>query len=160
MRRLENKKDSTKWHLRYLQMAELVAGWSKHPDFKVGAVAVGDFGQILSTGYNGWPRGMVDEEQGRQDTNRRGFSYTIHAELNVICNANLTGTSLMGSTIYVFPVPPCEDCAMPLVQVGVSKICYKDTPDTVLCKQKWGRSWEKAEHVFRQADVKVVRING
>lgn len=160
MRRLENKKDSSKWHLRYLQMAELVSGWSKHPDFQVGTVAVGDFGQILSTGYNGWPRGVVDEEQGRKLTNDKGFSLSIHAEVNLIYNTNLIGTSLKGSTVYVHPVFPCIDCAKALVQVGVSQICYKQPLSMAPRDEKWRESWERAEALFKETGVVVSRIHG
>lgn len=160
-KRLEHKKDSAKWHDRYLSLAQLISSWSKHPDFQVGAVAIGDFGQILSTGYNGWPRGLVNEENGRGETNRRGLSYSIHAEANLIYNANLNCVSLSGSTVYVHPVFPCLACSLALVQVGVSQICYKRLP---LARPNevavWQESWDRAEELFRDTGVQVTRVNG
>jgi len=50
-----------KWTKRFLDMAAVVAEWSKDPSTKVGAVAVDpDSRAVLSTGYNGLPRGVED----------------------------------------------------------------------------------------------------
>ena len=45
-----------------MAMAREVAQWSKDPNTKVGAVAVGSKGQILSQGFNGFPRGILDSD--------------------------------------------------------------------------------------------------
>ena len=45
-----------------MQLAEQISTWSKDPTSKIGAVAVGDKGQVLAQGYNGFPRGMDDNE--------------------------------------------------------------------------------------------------
>ena len=50
---------SNKWDIRYLELAELVASWSKDPSSKIGAVAVGSKGEVLAQGYNGFPRGCL-----------------------------------------------------------------------------------------------------
>jgi dCMP deaminase len=155
----ERRKDTDKWHLRYLEMAALVAGWSKHPDFQVGAIAVGEYGQVLSTGYNGWPRSISGEAKGRQLVRSNDPSLTIHAETNVIYNASLTGVSLARSVVYVYPMFPCIDCAKALVQVGVSQICYKETID-MDGAEKWRSSWAWAGELFREAGVMVTRVNG
>lgn len=41
-----------KWHSRFMEMANLVASWSKDPSTKVGAVIVDDKRRIVSVGYN------------------------------------------------------------------------------------------------------------
>jgi deoxycytidylate deaminase len=70
------KQVDEKWHERFLDMARLVSTWSKHPEFQVGAIAIGDFGQLLAAGYNGWPRGITGEEQGRRLPNSKDPSST------------------------------------------------------------------------------------
>ena len=50
------------WWGRYLDVAKVVSTWSKDPSTKVGAVAVGSKGQILAQGYNGYPRGISDDD--------------------------------------------------------------------------------------------------
>lgn len=164
---LQHKKTSHKWHLRYMQMARLVSNWSKHPEFQVGAVATGDFGQILSTGFNGWPRGVVDEENGRDRTNRSGFSYSIHAEANVIYNANLNGTSLKGASVYVYPMFPCVECAKALVQVGVTDLVYEHELPTerqplaggIQVDPKWIESWQRAQDMMHEAGVNMINLS-
>ena len=43
-----------------MRLAKEAAQWSKDPSSKIGAVAIGGKGQVLSTGYNGFPRGCSD----------------------------------------------------------------------------------------------------
>ena len=52
---------SDKWHNRFMEMAELVASWSKDTSTKVGAIVVGENREIRSTGYNGVVRGVSDD---------------------------------------------------------------------------------------------------
>ena len=51
---------SNKWDIRFLEMATLVASWSKDPSTQVGAIAVRNR-TVIAQGYNGFPRGMSDE---------------------------------------------------------------------------------------------------
>jgi dCMP deaminase len=52
----------SKWAQRFIQMAEHVSQWSKDPSTRCGAVIVGDDNEVLATGYNGFPRGVEEEE--------------------------------------------------------------------------------------------------
>lgn len=153
---LQHKKVSSKWLRRYMDLAILVGSWSKHPDWRVGAVAVGNFGQIMSTGFNGWPRGMVDEENGRGKTNGNGMSMTIHAESNLVCNANLTGVSLLGSTAFV-TLFPCSKCSLLLTQVGIQQVVVpKALPDGL--DAKWTSDWKVARAILKDTGVEVTLL--
>jgi len=55
------------WVKRYISLAKETASWSKDPSRKVGAVAVSTKGQVLATGYNGFPRGIFDDHPRYQD---------------------------------------------------------------------------------------------
>ena len=70
---------SNKWNNRYLELAEQVASWSKDPSSKIGSVAVGDKGQILSQGYNGFPRGVNDSDCVFGDDARSNLQERQHA---------------------------------------------------------------------------------
>ena len=48
--------DEEKWHRRFLRLAAEIAEFSKDPSTKVGCILVRDR-RIISTGYNGFPRG-------------------------------------------------------------------------------------------------------
>ena len=56
-----------KWDIRYLKLAKEVSKWSKDPSVQVGAIAVGEIGQVLAQGYNGFPRGVKDDMSRYED---------------------------------------------------------------------------------------------
>ena len=53
---------TTKWDLRFIGLAQHISTWSKDPSTKVGCVVVGEDREIRSTGFNGFPRGIDDDE--------------------------------------------------------------------------------------------------
>ena len=70
-----------KWDMRYMALAKEVSTWSKDPSTQVGTVAVGSKGQVLSQGYNGFPRG-VDDDISRLEIRETKYKYVVHAEMN------------------------------------------------------------------------------
>jgi len=110
-----------KWDIRYLNLAKEVSTWSKDPSSKIGAVAIGSKGQVLAQGYNGFPRG-IDDSQSRYSVKEIKYKYVVHAEQNVIYNATYNGVSLDGSTLYVWGLPVCSDCAKGVIQVGIKRV--------------------------------------
>lgn len=140
-----------KWHSRYLQLARYVSTWSKDPT-KIGAVAVGRYGQVLSQGYNGFPRGVIDAPSRMKDKPTK-YLYTVHAEMNMICNANLNSVSLEGSYVYVIGIPPCCDCAKCLIQVKVDTVVLDRPHDNL--HEPWKTSWDLSQNMFSEAGVKV-----
>ena len=143
-----------KWDMRYLQLAEEVASWSKDPSTKIGAIAVGDKGQVLSQGYNGFPRGIDDHIDLYKDRETK-YKYVVHAEMNVIYNATYHGICLEGSTLYVTGLPVCSDCAKGIIQVGISRVVMKER----LTPQKWVDSWKTTSKMFDQVNIKWEFIN-
>ena len=137
----------TDWDQRYLDLAEHISSWSKDPSRKIGAVAVSDHGQILSLGYNGFPRGIKDDER----LHDRGQKYPliVHAEMNAIYNATLNGISLRDSSLYVYGLPVCSDCARGVIQVGIRRIIMKKD----LVPDHWSDSWKLSSEMFDEAGV-------
>lgn len=138
-----------KWHNRYLELAQQVASWSKDPSSKIGAIAVGSKGQVLAQGYNGFPRGIEDNESRFENKDLK-YKYVVHAEMNLIYNASYNGVSLDGSTVYVTGLPVCSECAKGLIQVGVQQVIMptqEDTPD------KWVESFKLSKELFEEAGV-------
>ena len=66
---------SDKWDLRFLELARHISDWSKDPSTKVGCVVVGPDREIRSTGFNGFPRGIEDDDNRLQ--NRKKISYDL-----------------------------------------------------------------------------------
>lgn len=139
----------TDWNIRYAALAAHVAQWSKDPSTKIGAVVVGEYGQILSTGYNGFPRGIEDTEERLTDRETK-YAHTVHAEMNCIYNASLTGTSLKGSTLYVYGLPVCASCCLGIIQAGIKHV-YAVIYDTV--PEKWKESGELTKQLFDEAGI-------
>ena len=139
---------SLKWDQRYLKLAEEVAGWSKDPSRKIGAVAIGAKGQVLAQGFNGFPRGIDDSEERYNDRQRK-YELVVHAEMNVIYNATYSGVSLDGATLYVTGLPVCSECAKGIVQVGIKRVIMRDMeiPDS------WQESWRKTQEMFNETGI-------
>ena len=91
---------NNKWTRRYIDLAKSVSEWSKDPSRKIGAVAIGDKGQILAQGFNGFPRGITDSVE-RYNNRELKYKFVVHAEMNVIYNASYNGVSLDGADLYL-----------------------------------------------------------
>lgn len=143
---------NNKWTNYFLGMAKYASTLSKDPSTKIGAIAVGSKNQILSTGFNGFSRGIKDTDE-RLNNRELKYPLIIHAEMNVIYNACLNGTSLDGATLYVYGLPVCQECARGIDQVGIKKVIMqfpKDIPD------KWKESFEKTKLYFREAEITYI----
>lgn len=110
-----------KWHRRYLNIAKEVSSWSKDPSTKVGAVIVSPDNDIISTGYNGFPKGINDVGYDDRDLK---YKKIVHAEINAIIRSK---RNLDGCTLYVYPIQCCSNCAAAIIQSGIKKIISLDT---------------------------------
>jgi dCMP deaminase len=144
----------SKWDQRYIDLAKQVSTWSKDPSRKIGAVAVGDKGQILSQGYNGFPRGILDLPE-RYENREIKYKHVVHAEANVIYNASHSGVSLNGSSLYVYGLPVCNECAKGIIQVGIQKVVIYTDEEV---PQIWIDSFEFTRGMFKESGVKCTWI--
>lgn len=114
--------DYISWDEYFMGISLLAARRSKDPNTQVGACIVSPENVIISTGYNGMPKGCSDDEYPWDRTGEETkYPYVVHAELNAILNAN--GRSLQGSRIYV-ALFPCNECAKAIIQSGIKKVLY------------------------------------
>lgn len=107
----------TKWDERFLQMAKLVASWSKDPSTQVGAVIVDSHNRIVSVGFNGYSSGANDDLSNTCRDDR--LCRTIHAEVNAVLFA--TRRDMGDCTLYVTH-PICISCLHVVNQVKIRKI--------------------------------------
>jgi dCMP deaminase len=140
------------WDQRMLHMARQVAAWSKDPSTKVGAVAVRDR-RILATGFNGLPAGVVDAPE-RMSNRELKLAMTVHAEQNCVAFAARSGVCMAGSTVYIWPLPPCSHCGAILIQADVTRVVVPDFPEPIL----WADSFQLARLMFSEASVVLERI--
>ena len=114
--------DYINWDEYFMGIAMLAARRSKDPNTQVGACIVSPDNIIISTGYNGMPKGCSDDEYPwEREGEQTKYPYVVHAELNAILNAN--GRDLRGSRIYV-ALFPCNECAKAIIQSGVKEVVY------------------------------------
>ena len=145
---------SIKWDKRYLDIAKGISLWSKDPSSKIGAVAIGEKGQVLATGFNGFPRGIADTDQRLNDRETK-YQYVVHAEMNAIYNATYNGVALDGATLYVYGLPICSECAKGIIQVGIKRVVMPDMEYPV----KWVNSFSHSAAMFREAGVEYAFID-
>ena len=142
---------SDTWVERYLQLAKHISSWSKDPSRKIGAVAIGSKGQVLAQGYNGFPRGMLDNEV-RYDDRETKYKYVVHAEMNVIYNASYSGISLDGSSFFVYGLPVCSECTKGIIQVGAKEV-FILTEEVI--PEIWDESFKLSKSMLNEASVYV-----
>ena len=114
--------DYISWDEYFMGVAMLAARRSKDPNTQVGACIVSQDHIIISTGYNGMPKGCSDDEFPWERVGEQTkYPYVVHAELNAILNAN--GRDLRGSKLYV-ALFPCNECAKAIIQSGIKEVVY------------------------------------
>ena len=120
------------WDEYFMEMAQLVSSRSTCLRRRVGAVIVKEK-RVLSTGYNGSPKGTKHcEELGciRVRMNvpsgtRHELCRGVHAEQNAVTQAAYFGVSVDGATIYTTTYP-CSMCAKILINAGIREIVYSE----------------------------------
>ena len=141
------------WTDYFLNIAEQVKLKSKDESTQIGAVVVGLDNEVLSTGYNSFPRGLDDSIQERQERPEKYFWFE-HAERNAIYNAARIGVSLKNSTIYLTSGIPCMDCARGIVNSGIKTVYCKEVC-TTKNKEKWEESQKKSLQLLLECGVVV-----
>jgi dCMP deaminase len=145
------------WVSYYRQLANTVKLKSKDKYTQIGAVIVGKDGEIVSTGYNSFPRGLDDGLDYRQERPEKYYWFE-HAERNAIYNAARIGVSTKGTTMYLSCGLPCADCARGIINSGIKRIfCERvDVTKGELWKESQERSWD----MFMETGVKVCFYDG
>ena len=123
------------WIDYFLNIAESVKLKSKDRRTQIGAVIVGEDKEIVSTGFNSFPRGINDDVEERQVRPEK-YYWMEHAERNALYNAARIGVSTKNTTMYLTCGVPCTDCAKGIISSGVKAI-YCKTEDTTKNREHW-----------------------
>lgn len=140
------KNNQIKWHLRMLKLADHISNWSKDPSTKVGCVIYDKDKRIISTGYNGFPKNIIDSKE-RYDNKEIKYKIVRHAEANALSFAykDLKGCTLV-STHF-----PCVQCASSIIQAGISTVvCFVPTEDYL---SRWKEDVELSKQLFTEASI-------
>ena len=137
-----------KWHKRFYDLAVHVATWSKDPSTKVGACIVNADNQVLSLGFNGFPRGIFDFAKRYEDKETK-YLFVSHAERNALDNAF---GDTRGATLYT-TLFPCNECAKGIIQKGI-KTVVTPQPD----KTRTHNHYDVTIRMMREAEIQVLFI--
>ena len=152
----EKEADNQKgWDVHFLQMARLVSTRSKDESTKVGCVMVGPKKEVITTGYNGFPRGIENDDPAKSVRPEK-YIWTEHAERNAIYLAAERGAAIGGTTAYV-TCPPCPDCARALIQCGIVRVVIpaNHAGNNNPPKSTWWDHIGKAQNMLAEAGIKV-----
>lgn len=137
----------------FMSMAYLVSSRSTCIRRKVGAIIVKDK-HILSTGYNGSPKGTrhceelgcIREQLKIPSGTRHELCRGVHAEQNAVAQAAYFGVSVNGGTVYCTTFP-CSMCAKILINSGITEIVYDN-----------GYMDELSKELLAETDIKIRRF--
>ena len=141
------------WTEYFINIANVVKLKSKDNSTKIGVVIVGKGNEIVSTGYNSFPRGIDDNVPERQERPEK-YYWMAHAESNSIFNAARIGVSTNGCTMYMSCGIPCADCARAIINCGIAKIVVGGG-DSAKGPQFNDDMNSKVREMFREANVEV-----
>lgn len=156
---------TARWDNHFMGLALAHARMSKDPSTKVGAVIVGPDREIRSSGFNGFPRGILDAPERLADRDTK-LGLVVHAEMNAVLNAARVGIPLKGCTMYlsctdstgmVWGGPPCTRCTVELIQSGITAVVsqpFKTVPS------RWKDDIEKARAILMEAGVSYREVTG
>ena len=141
------------WVDYFRELAHVVKKKSKDTNTQIGAIIVGKDHEIVSTGYNSFPRGIKDDVLERQDRPEKYFWFE-HAERNAIYNAARIGVSTKDCTMYLSCGVPCADCARGIINSGITRI-FCERGQVGAKGIKWADSAERSWDMFDEAGVEV-----
>lgn len=118
-----------------MRIAHIMADRSKDPSTQAGAVIANDDNVVVGLGYNGWPRGIKNDdlpwarEGGFTETK---YAYVCHAEENAVYNSN---AKTKGCKIYC-TLFPCNECTKTIIQNGIKEVIFASDKyhDTEICQ--------------------------
>ena len=141
------------WIDYFRNLANNVKLKSKDSKTQIGAIIVGKDNEIVSTGYNSFPRGIDDTNANRQERPEKYFWFE-HAERNAIYNAARIGVSTKGTTMYLSHWFPCADCARGIINSGITTI-YCDKINIEDKSTSYVESFKRSKEMLLEADVKI-----
>lgn len=141
------------WTNYFAQILQKIAEKSKD-ETKFAALIVNRSMAIVSSGFNGLPRG-VDEYPNRM-TRPQKYEWTVHAEDNALLNAARHGIAVENCTMFVIE-PPCARCASHIIQAGLKEVVHINEATMPQDHRPWTKTVDEAYEMFREAGVLVRR---
>lgn len=142
------------WDQYFMSSAMLASKRSTCIRRQVGAVIAKD-NQILATGYNGAPRGLVHcnavgclrEKLKVSSGSMHELCRGVHAEQNAIVLAAKKGISVEGASIYTTEKPCCI-CVKLIINAGIREIFFVNDYED-----------KTSDNLIKESGLRMTRIN-
>lgn len=152
------REDYISWSEYFMGIAFISSLRSKDPRTQVGACIVDTENHILSTGYNGAPLNLNDDDlpwnslgEENGDIMNIKNTFVCHAEANAIDNYNGNKEKLNNSAIYV-TLFPCVECAKRIIQNKIKKVIFLKQYSSL-------EQITAANYLFEKANVEVEKFD-
>lgn len=142
----------TKCDRRFIEMAKLVASWSKDPSTKTGAVIVRPDRTVASVGYNGFPKNMSDDPELYADREKK-YSRVVHCEINAMIHASQL---IEGCTLYTWPFASCDRCCVQMLQAGITRFVFPEPSQDALTR--WAEAFKRTKSYIEEAGATWVEL--
>lgn len=134
-----------------------VASWSQDPSTQCGAVLVRPDKTLASLGFNGFPQGVSDAPELYGDRVQK-YARIVHSEMNALLFAQ--DESLVGCSVYAWPMPPCDRCTAHLIQSGIARMVCPPPSEEKLTR--WRGQFDRAHEAWitsgAQVDYKALHL--
>jgi len=117
------------WHQTMMAVAETMSFRSTCPRAQTGCIIATPDNQILTTGYNGAPRGIAHCTDVGCDMLNGHCIRAIHAEQNALVQAARVGVSVRDGELYATH-RPCIRCSNMIIQAGIASVIFREDYDT------------------------------
>ncbi len=142
------------WDEYFMKIAEVVASMATCDRKHVGAVVVVNK-TVVSTGFNGAPRGMPHCDDVGHELKEMGGRLscvrTVHGEANALVQAARTGARVEGGTLYT-TASPCYDCLKLIINAGIVRVVCKE-----FYASRYGMSGDM-EKFAKEAGIELVTL--
>lgn len=146
--------EADKWDLRFLDMAKLVASWSKDPSTQTGAVIVRPNRSVASVGFNGFPQKMQDATEWYANRDEK-LSRVVHCEMNALLYAE---EQVIGYTLYTHPFISCDRCFVHMAQGGITRFVAPCATPAQL--ERWGAAFDRVRGYATHMGLELIEIEG
>lgn len=144
---------ASKWDRRFIEMARLVATWSKDPSTQTGAVIAGPDRRVISVGFNGFPAGMPDSAELYANREEK-YARIIHCEVNALLFARVVPVR---ASLYTYPFMSCDRCAVQMIQAGLRRfVAPRPTSDQ---NTRWGQAFDRTRKYIAEVGGTLLEVD-
>ena len=122
------------WDYYFLTLAHECSKRSHDSQTAHGCVLTTQDHQIISTGYNGFPRSIDDSVLPNLRPEK--YDWMIHSEMNSLLDCVYQGKSAKNGIMYVTG-RPCFNCTMMMWQAGVKEVVYGNQNSNMLDNEEY-----------------------